>query len=137
MNNERGFIALISVIIISAIMMVLVFTLEAASFFQRFDALDAENKRISLGLAEACANVGRLDIEAGNYIESPAASIVVDASDPKKTCKICKAGASGDINTRAVYNGAYTNLSITLNSDFSVTKWQEVAANLGPACTLP
>ena len=118
-------------------MMVLVFTLETASFFQRFDALDAENKRISLGLAEACANVGRLDIEAGNYIESPVAAMAVDSSDPKKICKICKAGASGDINTRAVYNGTYTNISITLDSDFSVTKWQEVATNPMPACTLP
>ena len=61
-KNERGFIALISVIILTAILTVLIFTTSVAGFFARFDALGSEFKRVSLGLSEACSNAALLKI---------------------------------------------------------------------------
>jgi hypothetical protein len=136
-TKERGFIALISVIIIAAILLVLIFTLEISTFFQRFDALDAENKRVSLGLAEACVSAATLKFAQGNLT---AGTVVVDSSDPLKVCKICRITAGGTILTRSVYKNAYTNLSVTINTavgNYSVTSWRELPSYNGPVCTLP
>src|SRR4051812_21214163 len=122
-TGERGFVALISVIIVSAILLVLLFTLGAASFLSRFSVLDSENKRISLALAEACANTAMIRISQNSqYGISPALPAGGDCvgvgggvcppsvSPTSKTCRICR--TSPTILTRAVYNGAYTNLEI-------------------------
>lgn len=138
--GERGFVALMSVIIISAILLVLIFTLGASSFFSRFDSLDAENKQESLGLAEACVNAAMLDIAQGDNFISEQPAVVVDSSNSKKTCRICEATSGGVILTRAVYNSSYTNLSLTISTtpgSFAVTNWSEQPTYSGPTCTVP
>jgi|GEM_PF-3523471 len=64
--SQNGFIALVSTLIISAVLLSLMFTTSTASFYARFDALASEYKRTALGLAESCANAGLLKI-AQNY----------------------------------------------------------------------
>jgi hypothetical protein len=132
-----------SVIIISAILLMYVFVLSSSSFFARFDALDRENKRISLSRAESCVNAALLKI-AQNAAYAPSASgdqVTVSGG----TCKICagtnspSGQASEPVITRAVHNGAYTNIRATVsiaNGTFTVTDWQEVT-NGDSACTLP
>lgn len=148
----KGFIALISVIVISAILLMLVFTLGLSSFFNRYDALDAENKRISLGLAEACVNVAMVRIakDSDYGINPPIAADgeCVSVSDTcgagaKKVCKICSVTDTSfpkTISTRAAYNGAYTNVSVAINNttpgNFTLRSWSEVPT--GPSdCTPP
>ena len=128
---ERGFVALMSVIIISAIMLSIIFTLNLSSFFARFDALGTENKRVSLGLAEACIEAAKLKV-AQNAAYAPASggdSVTVSTSN---TCRICRVTANGGnsytIATRAVTSGSYSNLEITgtiTASAFAVTNWAE------------
>ena len=137
-----------SVVIISAVLMTLVFTLSIASFFNRFDVLDAENKRISLGLAEACVNSVMLKIAQNSaYTPAPSRDCVsvggtCGGSDPQKVCKICSVTTSGNFATttvRAMYNGTYTNLTIGMNStpgSFSVLNWSETNTGAG-TCTVP
>lgn len=144
-HGSRGFIALMSVIIISAILLVLMFTLGLSSFFNRFDVLDTENKRVSLGLAEACVNVAMVKIaQDPSYNPSGECVSVSDTCGPgaKKVCKICSVGSTfpKTIDTRAVYNGAYSNVSVAVDNlgtgNFTVTSWSEVPT--GPAgCTVP
>jgi hypothetical protein len=64
--HQRGFIALVSTIVISFILTALLFTVSTSSFYARADTLSAEAKRISLGLAESCVNVALLSISR-NY----------------------------------------------------------------------
>jgi len=149
MTNDRGFIALMSVIIISAILLVLVFTLGLSSFFNRFDTLDSENKRVSLGLAESCVNAAMLKIAQNpSYVPAVAGDCVsvggtCGGTDPQKVCKICSVTAVGSESTvvvRALYDHAYTNLRITFANvpgTYTVTHWTELAANSVPSCTLP
>lgn len=133
-----------SVIIISAILLVLVFTLGTSSFFNRFDALDAENKRVSLGLAEACVSSAMLRSAQG----SPASNVCVNTLggicgvDPQKVCKICSTVSAGGFDTtttHAVWNGAFSTVKVTFDTtpgSFAVSKWEELPA--GPAgCTVP
>ena len=145
-HHNRGFVALMSVIIISAILLVYVFTLGASSFLNRINVLDTENKRISLALAEACASTAMLKI-AQNASYAPIAggecvsvSDTCGAAGAKKTCKICPSGVSNVFYARAVYNGAYTNLRVEgsiASNNFSVVSWEETAPYGGPACLLP
>ena len=54
MQKERGFVALISVIIMSAVLLIFVTVMGTWIFFSRFDATDGENKRASEVLAASC-----------------------------------------------------------------------------------
>lgn len=130
---QRGFVALMSVIIISAILLVTIYLLSASSFLNRFDSLDFENKRVSLGLAEACVNAAVLEYAQG---VQTAQQVTVEAG---KTCRICSINlATGVILTRAVYNHAYTNITATVNSTYALTNWSESQTYVGPpACPLP
>jgi len=135
----RGFVALMSAILISAILLILIFTLNISSFFNRFNVLDAEDKRISLGLAEACVNKALLKISQGDFSGVPG-TFTVDASDPKKVCKICEMTAGGSVKTRAVYNGTYSNLVVAVDpnsSPMAITSWSEVGTYSGATCTFP
>lgn len=147
-NAQRGFVALMSVIIISAILLTMLFTLNMASFFARYDALASENKRVSLGLAEACMEAAKLKI-AQDSVYTPASggdcvsvSDTCGAAGASKTCKICSvsgAGNSRTIVTRAVTNGSYTTILMTGTispGSFTVTDWGEQALYFGPNCPI-
>ncbi len=69
-NPERGFIALISTLIITAVLMMALSATSTSSFFARFDALGSEFKRVSLGLSESCLNIALLKI-AQNFCYDP------------------------------------------------------------------
>lgn len=146
--HTRGFVALMSVIIISAVLLVLVFTLHIASFFSRFDALDTENKRISLGLAESCVSAVSLKIARDpHYVPAPSGDCIsvggtCQGDDPQKVCMICSVmlnGLSATADLRARYNGAYSNLRVTINvtpGNFTIVDWKEIE-NGDPSCVVP
>ena len=141
-THESGFIALMSVIIMSAILLALLFTLGASSFLNRFDVLDVENKRISLGLAEACANRAMIKLAQNPGYAPPAGGECVEVGGGKcpsgpLICKICQ---SSPIIARAVHNNAYTNLEVDgsiSGPNFAVSRWREVEVNTMVDCTLP
>ena len=70
-QSKNGFIALITVIIISAILLGLASAANTAGYFNRFTALDAEYKRTAFARAESCSNVELLSL-AQNYAYAPA-----------------------------------------------------------------
>lgn len=135
MTKEYGYIALISAIIITALLLIITFTVSFSSFFARFNILDSEFKKVSTGLAEACAETAILELARGN---TPADDTCVNVGDPcpsgPKVCKICHVENLGsnqyDIKTRAVYQGATTNLlvNVTITTiDVITNSWEEVA----------
>ncbi len=147
-RDQHGFIALISVCVTSAILMVLLYAVGTATFYARFDVLGAENKRISLALAESCSNVALLSLArsidpAGEY---PATSsglhqvVIVDTDSLGNplTCTIEKIYKSGDdlfsIETQASHNGSFSNMIVHAIIPLaelpavrvSVDSWEEV-----------
>jgi len=152
-NSNRGFVALISVIIIFAILLVLATLIATSSFFTRFNVLDYENKKVSTALAEACAETAMVNLAKDKDFNPTATGDCVSVGDGctdparKKVCKICSIdpvliprtlGDPVTITVRAVYNGAYTNLQVQGNissSNFAVTSWDEVPYS-GP-CIVP
>lgn len=144
----RGFVALMSVIIIGAVLIVLVFTLGVSTFFTRFSVLDAENKRTSALLAEGCMNAAMLKIaQNGSYAPVAAGECVAiggtcGGADPQRVCKICSVSYSGSvatITTRALYHDTYTDLSAQVDTtpgSLAVLFWDETPVTQS-TCSLP
>ena len=143
-KRTKGFVALMSVILISAILLVLVFVLETWSFFQRIDALDSENKRISLELAESCIDAAILKAAQNpSYGGGECISLggVCGGTDPQRVCRICSVSysyGSATASTRAVFGQAFTNLTATFNTAgrFAISNWRETPSG-DPSCVVP
>jgi hypothetical protein len=149
-ETQSGFVALMSVIIISAILLTLVFTMNLLSFFARYDAYGEDNKRVSLGLADACVEAAKLKIaQNAAYVPASTGDCVsvgdtCGALGATKTCRICSvsagAGNSYTITTGAVITGSYTELSVKeliANSSSTITSYVENTAKTNANCVLP
>ncbi len=148
LRNQKGFVALISVIIIFAILMVLAALIATSSFFTRFNVLDYENKKVSVGLAEGCAETALVNLAKDtNYRPADLLHGDLITIDTGKTCKICGVQTSGSqkiIMARALYNQAYTDLVVKVTpivGNFQVDYWdEEPPFNVGynwSDCNLP
>ena len=104
-----------SVIIISAILMVVVVAGSMTGFTTRFTLLDAEDKERSAALADACVNVLLSRLPQG----TPANNHVEEAD-----CKILNASAPYQIT--ATVNHAYTIILVDVDASNSIVSWQEV-----------
>ena len=128
-NKEpRGFIALISAVIISAIIMVVVITGSMTGLYTRFAILEAEFKQRSASLAVACAEVlllklGEDTAYAGPTLNHPVGSdtcSILAAQNPGGTPRIFK--------VQGVFQHAYTTYELTVDVDTLVlSSWKEVA----------
>lgn len=144
-SKEQGFVALLSVIIISAVILMYLFTIGLASFLNRIDTLGAENKRVSLGLAEACVNASMLRVAQS----APANNVCINTmggtcggTDPQLVCKICTTVSGGGYATttvHALWRGAYSTVQATFDTaagSYKTVDWREIPA-VGGTCTVP
>lgn len=125
-QKNKGFIALMSAIIISVVLLLIITNLSLTGFYSRFNILDSELKSRSSALAEACADSALLSLSQNSGYTGNT-TITVSGSD---TCTIKTIAPSANpiiINTRAVFKQATTNLLIKVNkSDLSVISWEEI-----------
>ena len=142
---QDGFVALVSVIIIFAILLVLVALIATSSFFTRFNVLDYENKKVSVALAEACVETALVNLakDPVNYpLGIPIPQGRQETIEFGKTCRICPIGGSNPnfiIYTRSSYNNAYANLTINASltaTNFTITSWDE-SLTFPAGCVLP
>lgn len=147
-TRQSGFVALLSVIIIGAILTIYVFTLGISSFFSRFSALDSEQKVSSRTLAEACISVAIGNIARDVIYAPPSGGQCVSVtrscgtSDPNGTCKICAVSYMSGVATidvRAMSSGAYTDLRtvVDLSHDFAILGREETPLSEISTCSLP
>lgn len=133
-GNEKGYIALISVIIVAAILMVITFTLGFRSFMSRINILEAEFKERSIGLAEACMDTAiiRLQDDSDYTVSLPGISVIVgDESCFIKSIsntwpKIIRVQAKSPQSGGKI---SYTNLEVTVSlvsEVVTVESWKEV-----------
>jgi hypothetical protein len=118
-KSERGFVALVSALVISAILITLTFSVSSSSFYARFDALGGENKRISLGLAESCINVALLALATSTAPTTyTPVNLVVhvgeDFQGRPMTCTIQSVTHNGSVATidvQAQWLGSFSNVT--------------------------
>lgn len=116
-DPQSGFIALMSAIIISAVLMTVTFSLSYDGFLARFNLLDGANKERSLNVAEACVNIA-----INKLIENMAYPGNETESVGDDSCRILPIETSGTessqkkiIKTTADLGQSRTNLKVTVN----------------------
>lgn len=138
MTNQSGFIALISVIIISALLLTIVVALNLTGFLGRYNILDSEFKQRSVSLAEACVDTELLNLAYGTTIILP--STVPIASPNPDSCVILSVVGSGPttIITQASFPSAaphtITNIKAVVDANGSITSWQECPTPTSSPC---
>lgn len=125
MNKERGYIALISTIVISVLLITITVVIGMNNMFVRFNILDSESKEISRALAEACVDQAMLDAFHGDYY-----STLTNFSIPgtSYTCKRKSYFSGNDIiiESQGEFNDSFTNLKVTVDSfTFNETYYKE------------
>lgn len=130
--SNGGYIALISVIIISLLLVTITAALSTANYFSRFNILENEFKIRSDYLAESCLSYARdkLMSDPSNYSGNEL-SVPIGGD----TCSVISVLPTGSgwpktIKTQGIYprnqaEESYTNLAVMLNSNFSINSWQE------------
>ncbi|MBX4192458.1 hypothetical protein KW798_03160 [Candidatus Parcubacteria bacterium] len=124
---NRGFIALISVLIISAVLLALVLSVSFNGLSSRFALLDIEHKIESQKLAEGCVQTGIIVVANDSLrvvtnrlvkIGKGQCMLTVSPSTP--------VSGKSQIDATASSSDAATNLRVTLDSSTaSVLSWSE------------
>ena len=124
-DDESGYIALMSAIIISAVLTTVVFALNSNSFLTRFSILENEYKKRSFNLAETCANLALLKkVEDLSYAGGE--TLLVKG----KSCLVSPLNSYGSeyvIDARANIGGAISNIRLNVDkTTLVVTKQFEL-----------
>lgn len=125
-KRDRGFIALMSAIIISAILMMIVIQLSYSGFNSRYNILNSEYKEQGNALAEACVDHAFLELaNNANYAGNSTTTI---AGNECYIGAVTAAGSQRTFKTRAIHKGTHTNLRVTVDtSNVTVVSWEELA----------
>lgn len=122
---NRGFIALLSVILISSTLLVLTASASLGGFYLRQNLLDAEFKERGVWLAKACVEEARLKLARDLYFSGNTEMNIGEDS--------CTIGATSDaegqklFKTRAIYKNTYTVFDVSIDTgDFSIVSLEEV-----------
>lgn len=78
-NKKHGFIALFSVIIISAVLLIAAISVNFSEFYGRFNILNSEFKEMSNKLVDACLEKARLSIALNEYNDGEIITVDVDS----------------------------------------------------------
>jgi len=140
-NTEAGFVALVSAVVISVLLLVLVIALSYSGYFARFNELDTEFKKQSLAYAEACADIAIAEIAKDATFSVPAGgrTYQVDPLNPD-TCLINSINGSYTIKTSGVFKRASSNILLTVtrttgaSGTVTINCWKEVPDFTGAAC---
>lgn len=144
-NREGGYIALISVIIMSAFMIALTVAVSQAGYLSRFSILHGEFKDVSTAYAEGCVrSAAAYMANQPGYIPPSGGELVTVGSGGCRICSAVISGAQRTVQVRASYQGAVTNLTVILTqvppsnpTTTAVTSWVENSVYTGPNCSLP
>ncbi|OGF62542.1 hypothetical protein A2662_01960 [Candidatus Giovannonibacteria bacterium RIFCSPHIGHO2_01_FULL_45_33] len=134
-RERHGFIALITSIILSVILLVVTIALNQTGFLTRGEVLESEYKNRSIALAEGCADMAIIRLALDPAYSGNESSVAVGSD----TCAIgtvqqdMPVSGQATINTSAVFpatsvtnQGAVTKITAVINSaDLTVVSWVE------------
>ena len=124
LETQKGFIALMSAVIISIILLLIATNLSLTSFYGRSNILDSELKERSSALAEACADTALLKLANDPSYAPPVGGEPVAVDDDE--C-IIDSVVGDTINVSANYKDYITKLEIEFDtSDLSIDRWEEI-----------
>lgn len=129
-SSEEGFLALMSAIIISAVLMIVVFSVSFSGFMTRFNILDSEYKTKSYSLAEGYISDSFI-VLAQKLSENPSypgtgGQVSLGGLD---YYEIIVSGASVTIKAHSVVERATTNIQVEgtySGGSLVIDSWKEV-----------
>lgn len=125
MKTESGFIAIMSVVIIGAVLMAVSFALSMSGFFARANITDGEFKERSFALAEGCADDALVKVAADTSY-SPTNEMVTIGTGQCTIVSIT-GGSQKTIRTTAQVQGATTTIQVIANvTTLAISSWQEL-----------
>lgn len=130
--RDGGFVALITAVLLTVLLLVAVSALNENGFFVRTEVLDSEYKSASYGLAEACVSSAILSLAKDPaYAGSETISIASDSCDLDAIQFDTPAVDMITISASAIYpsgvsEGATTKIEAIVDSDtLSIVSWGE------------
>ena len=126
MVKNSGYIALISAIIITLVVMVVVSSLSLTGFLSRFNILHSEYKELSVALSESCVEAAILElIEDPNW---PGGETINVGSQTCEIRPVQTLGTQRVIETQSEFRESHTNLRVVFDSvSRTLVSWDEVA----------
>lgn len=129
-KTKDGYIALISAIIISALLTIITLTSSFTGFFGRYNILESEYKERSSALAEACADTAMVKLGLDPlYLGN---ETILVASDSCRILPIATTSSSTIIQTKGEFpltgqEKSITNIEVIAStSDLSIVSWKEI-----------
>lgn len=127
LETQRGFIALMSAVIISIILLLIATNLSLTSFYGRSNILDFELKERSYALAEACADTAILKLVNDPGYTPPAGGEFVNVDGNDCVIESVTGGGLKIIDIKTDYKNYVTNLEIETDlTDMSIISWKEI-----------
>jgi len=126
-NKESGYIAVISAIIVMAIVVAVALTFSSSNFLGRFDTLFLEEKEIARFVAEGCIEYARLKLaEHASYGGNESKNI-----GPYSCTILPIESAPGEkvIKATAAVQGKISNLKIIINANnLNLISFEEISS---------
>jgi len=125
---QQGYVALISAIIISAVLILISVGASATGFFSRFNVLDGEYKERGNQLAEACVDSELLRL-AQNSGDTTTGNVSVGTGSCTVFAVLQNSPSAGEITikTKAVVQQSVTNIEVVVAAgSLNLISWQEL-----------
>lgn len=120
-EDQKGYIALITAILISISLLILTMAVSFEGYFSRFTVLESDHKEKSMYLAEACVQTAILKLaQDSGYTGGE----MIPVGDDE--CRIVPGTGGNTILVQASSSEAYTNLEVEVGSDSNIVRWEEV-----------
>lgn len=132
-NNQSGYVALVSVMIMSAVLLLLSVAVSGTSVLGRLNVLTYQYKEASRGLADGCVDAALLRL-INNSGYSPSNESVSVGTQSCTIVSVTPSGGQKVIQVQGIYpataNGrSYTNLQVRVTvstGSLVVHSWEEV-----------
>ena len=129
LKTQKGFIALISILIISAVLLATTISLGQFGIASRYFILHLEQKAVSEKLADGCVHIERIKVFNDPFyeVDTPLSYPIGD-----EACTVFDVSADGNESTLEVgaqTGDAVTNLQVVVNNETGdFVSWTEVAS---------
>lgn len=122
----RGFVALMSALVISVVLLLIASGGSLAGFFTRVNSLSFEYKEVTLALADACVSHTLLALSLDNDYSGNATTTLGENRECY-TGDISESGGTYTFRTRSYLNDVYTILEVETEApDFTIVSYEEL-----------
>jgi hypothetical protein len=124
-REQRGFVALISILMLSVVMLATTLSLAQFGLANRSFLLDLENKQRSEKLAEACVHYARISVYNDPTYDADGVTFPVD-TESCTLVSVTPGGGQSIVRAQGMVHNAITNIEVAVDTATgSFLTWEE------------